>query len=73
MDDERTTKNLEKDLSGQPISTISNDSTIFQPIRVRRSTVWSDIVDRKFMEGELRFVLYCGTFFWVVYLLSQII
>ena len=73
MDDERTTKNMEKNLSGQSLTDISYDSSVFQPIWVRRSSIWSDIMDRKFMESQLRVVLCCGLIFWTIYLLSQIV
>jgi hypothetical protein len=73
MDDAYKQKNVESDLSGKPLSNIFNVSSIFQSIRIRCGSVFSDITDRKFMESELRFVLYCGGVFWVLYLLSQII
>jgi hypothetical protein len=73
MDDEQTTKNLEKDVSRQSFPTVPNDSTILQPFWVRCGSVWTNLMDRKFMESQLCVVLYCGTIFWVVYLLSQIV
>jgi hypothetical protein len=48
-------------------------STFLQSFWIRCSSVFSNITDRKFMESELHFVLYYGGFFWVLYLLSQII
>ena len=50
-----------------------NVGTIFQSIRVRCNSVFSNIMDRKFMESELNLVLYCGVIFWSLYLLYQII
>ena len=50
-----------------------NAGTILQSVWVRCRTIFPNITDRKFMESELRFVLYCGTFLWIIYLLSQII
>ena len=47
--------------------------TILQSLWIRCRTIFPNITDRKFMESELRFVLYCGTFLWVIYLLSKII
>ena len=73
MDDDSRKQNLEEDIPRQFIPTISNDSTILQPFWVRCYSVWTNIVDRKFMESQLRVVLCCGTIFWIVYLLSQII
>jgi len=73
MEDDSRKQNLEEDIPRQFITTISNDSPVFQSIRVRRGSIWSNIMDRKFMESQLRVVLYCGSIFWIIYLLSQII
>ena len=50
-----------------------NAGTILQSVWVRCRTIFPNITDRKFMESELRFVLYCGVIFWLLYLLSKII
>ena len=50
-----------------------NVSTILQSLWVRCRTIFPNITDGKFMEGELRVVLYCGVLFWVVYLLYEVI
>ena len=47
--------------------------TILQSLWIRCRAIFPNITDRKFMESELRFVLYCGGIFWALYLLSQII
>lgn len=47
--------------------------SIFQSVWVRCRTIFPDITSGKFMESELRYVLYCGVLFWIIYLLSQII
>ena len=73
MADDDKQKNVEKNVSRQSLSNIFNVSIIFQSIWVRCRSVFPNITDRKFMESELRFVLYCGTFLWVIYLLSQVI
>jgi hypothetical protein len=72
MDDDEK-QNLEKDLPRQSIPTIFNASLILQSFRIRRNSIFFNIIDRKFMESQLRVVLYCGILFWVVLLLSQII
>ena len=51
---------------------VSNVSSIFQSLWVRCGSIFPDIMDGKFMEGELRFVLYCGIFLWSIYLLFTI-
>jgi hypothetical protein len=71
MDNDGKTKNMENNTPRQHISNMSNDSTFLQSIWVRCRTVFSDIMDREFMESESRFVLYCGTIFWIIFLLSQ--
>ena len=47
--------------------------SILQSIWIRCRTIFPNITDGKFMEGELRVVLYSGTLFWSLYLLYQII
>lgn len=73
MEDDSEKQNVEEDLSRKPISTISNDCSFFQSFWVRCGSIWTDIVDRKFMESQLRVVLYCGSIFWILYLFSKII
>lgn len=46
-------------------------SSVLQSFWVRCRSILPDITDRKFMESELRYVLYCGIFFWIVYLLIE--
>ena len=73
MEDGEKNQNMEKDPPRQPIAGIFNARTIFQSFWVRCRSIFPNITDRKFMESELRLVLYCGTIFWILYLLSQII
>jgi hypothetical protein len=51
----------------------SNVSTILQSIWVRCRTIFPTSTDRKFMESELRFVLYSGILFWTILVLYQFI
>jgi len=46
-------------------------SSFLQSFWIRCRSILPDITDRKFMESELRYVLYCGMFFWIVYLLIE--
>jgi hypothetical protein len=73
MEDGSKNKNVEKSVSRQSFPNIFNVGIVFQSIWVRCRSIFPDITDREFMESELRFVLYCGTFLWIVYLLSQIV
>ena len=45
--------------------------SILQSIWVRCRSIFPYTTDRKFMESELRFVLYSGVFFWAIYLLYE--
>jgi hypothetical protein len=71
--DDNEKQNLEKDLPRQSITTIFNVGSILQSIRIRRNSIFFNIIDRKFMEIQLRVVLYCGILFWTLLLLSQIV
>jgi hypothetical protein len=73
MDDGKQNENVEKYVSGQSLPNIFNVGVVFQSIWVRCRSIFPNITDRKFMESELRFVLYCGVIFWIIYLLSQVI
>jgi hypothetical protein len=73
MEDGSKNKNVEKSVSRQSFPNIFNVGIVFQSIWVRCRSIFPDITDREFMESELRFVLYCGTFLWTAYLLSKII
>jgi len=73
MEDGEKNKNVEKDISRQSFSSISNVGTFLQSVWIRCRSIFPNITDRKFMESELRLVLYCGIVFWIIYLLSQII
>ena len=50
-----------------------NASSILQSFWIRCRSIFPNTTDRKFMESELRFVLYCGILFWLIHLLYQII
>jgi hypothetical protein len=45
-----------------------NAGTILQSFWVRCRTIFPYATDRKFMESELRFVLYSGVILWTIYL-----
>jgi hypothetical protein len=50
-----------------------NAGTILQSVWVRCRTIFPNITDRKFMESELRFVLYSGVILWTLYLFYETI
>ena len=45
-----------------------NAGTILQSLWIRCRTIFPNATDRKFMESELRFVLYSGVILWAIYL-----
>ena len=45
--------------------------SILQSVWVRCRTIFPTATDRKFMESELRFVLYSGVIFWTLYLVYE--
>jgi hypothetical protein len=47
--------------------------TILQSFWIRCRTIFPNSTDRKFMESELRFVLYSGVILWTLYLVYQTI
>ena len=73
MEDGEKNQNVEKDPPRQPIAGIFNARTIFQSFWIRCHSIFPNITDRKFMEGELRFVLYSGFILWTVYLAYEIL
>ena len=50
-----------------------NAGTILQSVWVRCRTIFPNITDRKFMEGEIRFLLYSVFILWSVYLAYEIL
>ena len=45
--------------------------SVLQSVWIRCRTIFPDITNGKFMESELRYVLYCGIVLWLAHLLSQ--
>jgi hypothetical protein len=45
--------------------------SILQSVWIRCRSVFPNTTDGKFMESELRFVLYCGVIFWTLYLVYE--
>lgn len=75
MDSDKQTKN-EDEGEEQPTTSLQrcgiNAGTILQSLWIRYRTIFPYATDRKFMESELRFVLYSGFIFWGIHLLHQI-
>ena len=73
MDDGKQNKDLEKNFSRQSITNLFDVGSVLQSFWIRCRSVFPVVTDRKFMESELRFVLYCGFLFWIIYLFSKVI
>lgn len=73
MEDGEKNKKTKKRISGQSISSVFNAGAILQSFWIRCRSVFPNITDREFMEGELRFVHYCGIVLWIIFILSKII
>ena len=78
MDDGDSTKNNQqikkqanKDIAVQRHGI--DAGSFLQSVWVRCRSIFPAATDRKFMESELRFVLYSGFIFWAVYLLYEIL
>jgi len=73
MDDDSEKQNLEKNVSRQSLSNLFNVGVILQSFWIRCRSVFSDVVDREFMESQLYLVLCCGSIFWGLLILETII
>ncbi len=75
MDDGDSKNNQQAEKQGKQSNVIQrygiNAGTILQSLWVRCRTIFPTATDRKFMESELRFVLYCGILFWTLYLVYE--
>ncbi len=77
MDDGDSKNNQQAEKQRKQIDVVQrygiNAGTILQSLWVRCRTIFPNATDRKFMESELRFVLYSGTILWALYLVYQTI
>jgi len=73
MDDANKQGNVAENSKRKSVSNIFNVGSVLQSVWIRCRSIFPNTLDRKFMESELRFVLYCGAFLWFIYILSKII
>jgi hypothetical protein len=77
MDEGDSKNNKQAEKQGKQIDVIQtygiDAGTILQSIWVRCRTIFPNATDGKFMESELRFVLYSGVILWTVYLAYEIV
>ena len=76
MDDCDSKNNQQAEKQGKQNDAIQrygiDAGTILQSLWVRCRTIFPTATDGKFMESELRFVLYSGVIFWTLYLVYEI-
>ena len=75
MDDGDSKNNQQAEKQGKQTNAIQrygvNAGVILQSLWVRCRTIFPTATDRKFMESELRFVLYSGVIFWTLYMVYE--
>ena len=75
MDEGDSKNNQQAEKQGKQIDVIQrygiNAGTILQSLWIRCRSIFPTATDRKFMESELRFVLYSGAILWTLYLVYQ--
>ena len=77
MDEGDSKNNQQAEKQGKQTNALQrygiNAGVILQSIWVRCRSIFPTATDGKFMESELRFVLYCGILFWTLYLVYEAI
>ena len=77
MDDGDSKNNQQAEKQRQQNNVIQrygvNAGTILQSVWIRCRSIFPTATDRKFMESELRFVLYSGVIFWTLYMVYEAI
>jgi hypothetical protein len=77
MDEGDSKNNKEAEKQGKQNNVIQrygiNAGTILQSFWIRCRSIFPNATDRKFMESELRFVLYSGVVLWTLYLVYETI
>ena len=77
MDDGDSKNNQQAEKQGKQTNALQrygiNAGVILQSFWVRCRSIFPNATDRKFMESELRFVLYSGVILWTLYLVYQTI
>jgi hypothetical protein len=75
MDDGDSKNNQQAEKQGKQNNAIQrygiDAGSILQSLWVRCRTIFPTATDRKFMESELRFVLYSGVIFWTLYMVYE--
>jgi hypothetical protein len=70
MDDEYT-KKIEKSFFRKLRCKIFNAGYVFQSIWIRYNSISAFVINREYLVCQYNFVLYIGSLFWIVFLLSK--
>jgi len=70
MDPDSRHEYLEQNTKTKLGNDLSDGSDVLQPVWVRCSSILAISKDGKFMESQLRFVLYSGIILWFIYLIT---
>lgn len=73
MEDGDSEKNMEENFLGERLCKTTYDGDVFQPIWIRRNTVFTNVTNREFVESKLGFILAIGTLFWVGFIIEKIL
>ena len=75
MDDGDSKNNKKAEKQGKQNNAIQrygiDAGVILQSVWIRCRSIFPTATDRKFMESELRFVLYSGVILWTLYLVYE--
>lgn len=75
MDESDSKNNQQAEKQGKQTNALQrygiNAGVILQSVWIRCRTIFPTATDRKFMESELRFVLYSGVIFWTLYMVYE--
>ena len=73
MEDGDSKINLEENFHGERICKTTYVRDVFQPIWIRRNTIFTNVTNREFVESKLGFILAIGTLFWVGFIIEKIL
>lgn len=69
MDSESCNLNNEQGKQKEVSNSVSDDRDVSEPLRIRRSSIDADQIDRILLECELGYVLPCGIILWTIFLI----
>ena len=73
MEDGDSEKNMEENFLGERLCKATYDGDVFQPMWIRRNTIFTNVTNREFVESKLGFILAIGTLLWVGFIIEKIL